>query len=122
MSVKGWAAWPVVIIGAASLAACGSGADDAATTQDAKFLAAIKHDGLPHDSSMNVWSAAKKVCEQMDQGQTADYEAAVVAAVPRDQATVNDVAAPYFTAEQSRAFVNEAIAFYCPKYKDQLLK
>ncbi|MFB8006825.1 DUF732 domain-containing protein [Nocardia sp. NPDC056000] len=87
-----------------------------------KFLAAIKHDGLPHDGSMDVWAAAKKVCEQMDQGKTADYEAAVVSQAKREPAIVNDVATPYFTAEQSREFVNEAITFYCPTYKDQLLK
>lgn len=96
----------IVVAIAASLGALGAGLAPAAhaDANDDKFIQLLISDGITHDSVPAAISAAKKVCEYLQQGMSPNE---VVVDV------MNSSSLPDYDAG---FFVGAAIRSYCPKY------
>jgi hypothetical protein len=96
----------LVVAMAASLGVLGAGLAPAAhaDASDDKFVQLLISDGITHDSVPAAISAARKVCQYMDEGMTPNE---VVVDV-MNSSSLPDYDAGYF--------VGAAIRAYCPKY------
>ena len=96
----------LVVAMAASLGVLGAGLAPAAhaDAQDDKFIQLLISDGITHDSVPAAISAARKVCQYLNEGMTPNE---VVVDV-MNSSSLPDYDAGYF--------VGAAIRAYCPKY------